>query len=310
MATDSSEVTLRVIMSGVCLHVFDTNRPRLVVVMPDARLKEDGADLKHRDGTPAEPHVGYLRFDIRNLLPARFGRGLDRADFEPIYEVVHRFDRERVELVGVPTEADPVSSDPPDVPLQEPALDGFAPILKPDDRIFNAVPPETVLMRMDLFGGSVRVPRVDPFPWELAGDLNPSGVRYRGDFGGSVHWTRRVTLPGNVLHVRLTGFDDGRETIIPLHPVAGSDGEPTIMLQVANLCKVNPLEWPELPLRQPSTTDVDFKWLYTLLDAIDPADVERLSHAPLPVPVAVVPENADEGDLVNCTGLRATAAVP
>jgi hypothetical protein len=62
------------------------------------------------------------------------------------------------------------------------------------------------------------------------------------------------------------------------------EGQPVIDLKIANLCAHDPLEWSVFPER-PVEHDVDFKWLYRLLQYNDGTPYcVRVRGADLPHP--------------------------
>jgi hypothetical protein len=293
----SSTFDLRIEFAGLCLYVRDEgNADRTVVVMPDAR-GAPGAAPTHLDGCAAEPHVGYLRLDLRNVAPKIANVPQSNIPNDPRYEVVHRFARERVEL-SLPN-ADAGTNGTPQVP----AFDGFAPILEPDPAVFVAPYPR-VGMLMELIGGTFTTPNVDPVDWTFAAGLHPAGTPYSGRFGGEIRWSR--TLPGSGLTARIRSLDDpSRVTEIPLTAVPDADGGPGVVrLKLANLCKINPLEWSELPSRSAAAPDVDFKWLYQLLrvrPGATPHDAQWLFRT-MPIPEPVLSPTVNQGSLQNCFG--------
>src|SRR5262245_46820732 len=95
---------LRVDISGLCLFMIHPNGEEIAVVMPDAR--KGRLDPKHVDHNANGRvngvfHTGYLRYDLACLW-AGFPPGGRRSG--PSYEVVHRFDGEALEFVGVDNE--------------------------------------------------------------------------------------------------------------------------------------------------------------------------------------------------------------
>ena len=295
---------LRVQFSGVCLYARHPQQRTITVVMPDARGRDV---LKHIDQSEAEPHVGYLRFDLANLDTHVQGAQSEAID-SPAYEVVHRFDREQVELDvgGAPA---PVGGEP-----GVPDFDDFAPVLEVSPDVLEPRPPETVLMRMTLSGGTID-PLLDDDKWTIPRPLapnSPGGTRSapsESAFGGVVEWTREVH--GNGLTIRLRRFKDGRTVTIPLRPTTLPGDVPAIAVKIANLCAKNPLEWEELPERLVTNEDADFRWLYKLLRLRpDQAGVTfPPEHLPTPVLVrAAAPAGSRfEGSAQNCFGGRITS---
>lgn len=303
------EFELRVYLAGICLHVFGDDHKKLTTVLPDARLPDAAAlnamrdptrkPKPHLDLTDAEPHAGYLRFDLRNVPNA--GTGMLELDppSEVSYEVVHRFEREQLDL-GLTNSGEKIGGT-----VKVPHLEGFAPILEPDPAIFIPKPDERVLMRTELLNGYATVTDTDPVKWRIAGHLNPDGKDLVGDFGGEILWTRK--LPGRKLTLRLVSFDDpAKVTEIPLEAIRDVNKTLAITLKIANLCKVNPLEWPQLSSRDAGVPDVDFKWLYRLLRMKTGSETTPFLHKPMPIPIPERVPAPNEGSLQNCLPLAAS----
>ncbi|HYR10817.1 MAG TPA: hypothetical protein VEQ60_23765 [Longimicrobium sp.] len=290
---------LRVEFSGLCLYVYDAEKGKVGVLMPDCRA--DTADRVHPDTTEGAFHAGYLRFNLANLegvpqtgaspLPA----GSDQAG--PEYEVVHRFHFQQLEFVGLADEAMAA----PD--LGFPDFGEFAEDVALKPGMFGPTPPEELLMRAVLEGGAVQSARFNT--WKLPDHLKPQSD-YGGTFARRATWTR--TLAGETVTVRITPLHgEGDAVEITLRPAGGED---TILLRVANLCEDNPLEWPELKddAKGPPATDDDFKWLYRLLDSTSQPFEERVpANAELPVPVLV--KNGQVAGVQGCLGGMIAASV-
>lgn len=261
-------VKLRIEFCGLCLFVVTKDRSRVSVLMPDARRRPNVDAIRHADNTPAVPHAGYLRFDLADLRDDTPGAS---ANGDPVYEVVHRFDREVLHL-GLDAPKSKVDVD-------ELLFPNFGEIhsdlvLKPD--MFSAQPPQELLMRTTLTGGSFTshsggsnwtFPKFDP----------DAAAPYQGQFANYVVWTGEIAK--SPLQLSITSFDKGHETHFELRPRNG-----IIRLKIANLCAENPLEWPELKIRTiAGQEDLDFKWLYRLMK--DPAVVLPYPDSELPVPM-------------------------
>jgi hypothetical protein len=83
-----------------------------------------------------------------------------------------------------------------------------------------------------------------------------------------------------------------------LFPTPGST--PFIELKLANLCADNPLEWDEFAGHMIRSADVDFKWLYRLLELKPAFPAERYLEHFLPHPK---PVGADkQGMIQDCFG--------
>jgi hypothetical protein len=259
---------LRVSFTGLCLYLVHPDGTKAAVLLPDAR--KTTADPAHADGTMGEFHAAYLRFDLAHL-DARFPAGSE--DEVPRYEVVRRLDRQVLDF-GVPDGAGQTV----DLPL--PDFGTFAPTLRPISGLFSSNPPQELLSRMVLNGGELSALPEDA--WTLPATLNPGGQPYNGEFASLVTWTRQVE--GDGLTLTLAGFDGADAVQIPLTPVTTDSGARVIALKVANLCDKNVLEWPELGTRRVDQDDVDFKWLYRLLQPEEGSYGDRLEGSSLPIP--------------------------
>lgn len=275
--------TLKVQFTGLCAHVVHPKEPWVAVLMPDGRFH--GAAKRHPDGTPAVPHVGYLRVDLANVMGISSGArlqkgqrpGNQRGTFDgPFFEILHRFGNLGHPLGGGQT-LDfglPPDSSAPVVNIKLPRIDHVARNipLRPDlfTKQAGAVaksPPETserspLLFRTLLRGGTLEtMPGAPTETWSIDRRLNQDpGVPIVAPFSGEVLWTRRVEGT-NQMTITLTDFDGSNEVKVPLTAV---DGE--INLKIANLCAENPLEWDDFHIRTASNEDSDYKWFYQLLD--------------------------------------------
>lgn len=274
---------LEVDFSGLCLFVEeDPGRERVAILMPDGRRRESDDPPHHLDGREADPHVGFVRFNLANLVefaqavpPIPEGVDTDAYRGRPEYELLHRFDRQVLEFDG-DFETEPMS-----LGLDVPRFEDFAPHLELLPGLFTGSP-DVLLMRTILAGGSLAVSRererfVVPTPFDEDED-------HTGLFASAVRWTRRVR--GDQVTVRITGLDGAGQAAFTLRPAAGGG---TVTLKVANLCAHNPLDWRELTSREANGPDLDFKWLYRLFRPREGTWDELLQGTELPVPVLVKP---------------------
>jgi hypothetical protein len=260
---------LRVEFSGLCLFVVSGDGRRVGVVMPDARKRPNVTTMRHSDDTVAVPHVGYLRFDLGDFveaIPTAVPGGAG-----PRYEIVHRFDRETLDLgLGV-----------------ERAAIGVNELLFPDFRaidkrftllpgLFSDAPPDQLLMRTVLTGGSF-TSHSGGSNWSFPTIATEAGSPYQGQFANFAVWTR--TIDHDSLTISITPFKHARSTSFQLRPKDG-----VLQLKIANLCAHNPLEWPELKLRTiAGDEDLDFKWLYRLMSNAEVAPSGLNDELPVPV---------------------------
>ena len=304
--TTNDEFELQVKLTGICLFGVGKKAQSIIVVMPDTRFKRDAAGtelpMTHLDGTEAVPHVGYLRFNLANLVPNVSPTNVTAA---PPYEVVHRFDRE--ELVFE------IGADGDDITKHEqillPNFDKFAPDLVPIPHVFDTdgPPPPELLMRTVLTGGNIGSV-AEGEEWILDGNVLPNGRKVRGHFDGDILWRRRVR--GDRLTLTIKPFDTTVAPVsITLRPISIGGPVPIIPLKIANLCSTNPMEWDELELRRVREDDVDFKWFYRLLQrksgnrrmAFQPAKPSGPNARPIiPHPRPVRISEAREGILTDC----------
>ena len=287
---------LRIDLTGICLYLWAVDRKSLTVVMPDAARRPPSHVLRHPDGTPAAPHVGYLRFDLKNLVTGLVSGDQEGENGSPSYEAVHRFQFEELKL-GLP-EGDEVRG-----ALGLPNADVFAPVRRAMRSLDDERPPNFVLMRMRLDGGSVRTKEVS-IDWKIDGYLHPDARMTRFRAHGTVVWERE--LSGTGLEVVLSRFGGAETARIPLRALPPRKGAtPEIRLKIANLCS-NPLEWSELDTPVVPGPDVDFKWLYRLLEPCP--DNGGASYPPhlCPVPEPILRRERKEGDLDDCYGMQAT----
>lgn len=260
---------LRVEFSGLCLFVLSKDRMRVGVVMPDAREKPNITTMRHVDGTTAVPHAGYLRFDLGDLNPS-IPTGTTASD-GPRYEVVHRFNREALDL-GLGHDQSKVGIDELVFPDFK-AIDTQLTILP---GLFGDAPPAELLMRTVLTGGTF-TSHSGGSNWTFPTIGTEAGSPYQGQFANYAVWTR--TIHHDSLTLTITPFKSGKATPLQLRPKDG-----VLQLKIANLCAENPLEWRELKIRAVGgDEDLDFKWLYRLMK--NPEMVPPGLNAELPVPV-------------------------
>lgn len=286
---------LRIDFTGICLYLWAADRKSITVVLPDAAQKP-GKRLEHPDGTRAEPHAGYLRFDLKNLATG-VAFGEDDGDTEvPSYEAVHRFQFEDLDL-ALPL-GDEIGG-----PLDLPNLDVFAPVRRPLRSLDDEKPPKSVLMRMRLDGGCFTTKKVS-IDWKIDGDLHPDARMTKFRVHGTVVWERM--LSGTGLDVVLSRFGGAETARIPLlaRPLSNK-ATPEIRLKIANLCS-NPLEWPELETRAVPGPDVDFKWLYRLFEPCPDNNGAAYPEHLCPVPEPILRKEVEQGDLDDCYGVQAT----
>lgn len=291
--------TLEVDFSGLCLYVVDPDTGQVAVLMPDCRKRTHGASPFHADEDRAKLHVGYVRINLADLgVPLTPPASTSDPAEEPRYELVHRFDRQRLQFVGeaAPEAVTRTGMDIPD-------FGRFAPGVELIDGLFSDSPPDILLMRSVLNGGTLEARTLADTPpaWTFSRLLNPDGEPYGGTFASFATWKRE--FQGNTLKLRITDFAGNPEAEFTLGPVPEGG---TLHLDVANLCEENPLEWSDLKTRKVLGDDKDFKWLYRLLkprtgtfkDIVSPAD-------PFPIPArpAVAGETGDD----DCMGGTMTA---
>jgi hypothetical protein len=257
--------TVEVSFEGLCLYVLHTDGDRAMVFMPDARLRPGEVPRYHLGNKEkAEPHVGYVRFNLANLaeLPALdppLPEGVNatlRAG--PEYEVVHRFDSQILHF-GAPVKPEKMTVD-----LAVPDFQTLAQDLELRPDLFQAHQPDrVVLLRTSLEGGELRSVRANGQAgsrqkWEFPEPFG-SPDNYEGEFDSSVVWRRHVDA--DALPVRITDLSGNVQASFSLRPLVPGG---TVAVKVANLCAVNPLEWEEMQQRSTDGPDNDFKWLYQL----------------------------------------------
>jgi hypothetical protein len=286
--------TLKVEFVGPCLYVVDDPQPvdgkllaaRVGVVIPDCQDR-DTPPMEHLDKFPAEAHMAFARLDLGDVIA-----GIPRGNVKgaPQYELVHRLQSQAIRFVAP---ADPGRIDV--TKLGVPEFGRFAPTLTPRADLFLPGP-AGVLARLVLEGGTLAGDS-DRARWKFSSALNPTQPEYEDDFASLVTWTR--TFKGSALAVSLDNLSGlGAQEHVPVGPIA--DGT-VITLRVGNLCKVNPLDWRELPIKPRPKIDEDFKWLYGLFNTF-PVPVQL----PAPIDVTGGNETGDDG----CMGGSVSGSVP
>jgi hypothetical protein len=267
---------LEVTFAGLCAFVPAPNNRRVTVLLPDAR-RDKGQPL-HSDGTEGVPHVGYIRFDLSNLvddIPTDGHNG-------PTYEVVHRLDREDIDFNLPPAGAVRVA-------LQLPKTEEFAPNLEVRPELMKGSD-NRLLARIILRGGKLTASAgITEFVFPL--QFAPDRPNHRGRFAGFATWKRALDADDLTINI-------GAHAPIQLKPRNGK-----IVVKIANLCSINPLEWDDLETRSGESVDrdVDFKWLYSLLQPKNRVQFSDLLHGiSLPVPEAVPGPRGSSG----CMGVE------
>jgi hypothetical protein len=289
---------LEIEFSGLCLYVLDPDGTRVGVLMVDARERTHIENPSHADGEPAEPHVGYLGCDLADL-GLKVPGGEDGG--APRYEFIHRFDREAVDFGDAFAEA-PIDAGT----LNFPAVDRFAPDLEPLPGLFGANPPEILLMRTLLTGGTLTSNQEQPL-WRFSKRFNPEGEEYSGRFSSFATWTRRVE--SDYVTLRITSLSGETHAELTLRPANGGD---KVRLKMSNLCRENPLEWDDLPIRTVQDKDVDFRWLYRLLqsreDSFNVLLQKELPGEEKGFPIPRMADLAGESGANDCMGTQVAAS--
>jgi len=286
-------------VSGLCQYVIQEDHRAVGIVMPDGR--QNGRPIPPYDYKKFNKylvhHVGYLRYDLGDLAPTGVVTSpLGRAG-TPSSEVIYRFNFDHLKFGFEPADDDMVPRG-----LDMPDLARFAPMVSTRPSLFSDNPPNELLMRTILRGGSLTT---RPFGgWsEFDTSLQPNGgAPYRGQFAGFATWSR--TVPDDRLLLRIRDWKGNVKNVIQLNP---REPNGTIRLKIANLCAENPLEWPELFLRAVTDApDNDFKWFYFLWEdrrgsfekLLNQNGQNKLLPVPVPIPA--------HGEVSNCTGSQIT----
>ncbi|HYH82943.1 MAG TPA: hypothetical protein VEX86_24325, partial [Longimicrobium sp.] len=217
---------------GLCLYVHDRESGRVAVLMPDARKRT--ADSEHVDGKEGAPHVGYLRFNLADLVPAYPVGTQD----EPAFECIRQFDFQEIRFG--PAGAVQFELNVPE--FEKIAIHPNAPesaLLKLKEELFSANPPPDLLMRTRLPGGTMK--GLPDETWRFDDTLAP-GTDYQRQFANFVKWT--LDVPGDEITIELRSFGGDVQSTLTLRPADGK----TVSLKIANLCEKNPLEWEDLDL--------------------------------------------------------------
>jgi hypothetical protein len=277
----SDDFTLEVELSGLILYVHDEKTQRVTLLMPDARR---WVKRTHEDGSVGQPHLGFLRFDLRNL--AGIQPDLVKDNSPPI-QVVHRFDRQ--ELRFVPEQRGLVAGNV-DLPT-------FSSSWDVKDGMLDPAPPPGLLMRAILDNGTLQSSDNENIDWTFPDPDDDSRVAVQS-FASTGTFTRGFD---NYVELQIRGIAPGATSAtFCLKPV---EGETTVRIAIANLCAENPLEWEELEYRQQAGPDVDFKWLYRLLkNAKNPEGRTTIGHRVLAVPGIGARGDKIENAVLDCFG--------
>lgn len=303
------QFTLEVQFTGLGMHIVHSNGKEVAVVLPDAR--ELQGPVRHEDLEPAEAHVAYLRMNLAHLdltgsaavVPNGQHQPNMLDDADPPVELVHRFTGETLSF-GLTETASPIA-----VTLNVPSMDDVAPGLGLAPDLFalpTAARGRSWVMRTCLQGGTLSSPTSETKElWSIERRLFGATQQAPvvSDFRGDVIWTRTVNAAG--LTLTSTALD-GTTMQLPLVPINGR-----IRLKIANLCRENPLEWSELPIREPTLEDADFKWFYKLL-AVPPGGwLTALDGMYLPAPRLIREKSQASGQPGgNCAPTRIKADFP
>ncbi|HEY9226784.1 MAG TPA: hypothetical protein VIP11_09070 [Gemmatimonadaceae bacterium] len=284
--------------AGLALFVRRTGNAGIRVLFPDAR-GVPGVTRRHRDKKASEtavPHAAYIRFNMHDL-PA-FAADSNRVvtDDTPSYEIVHRLQDETISFsvpgVGPLETGSAVTQTGLDIP----DFSKFASELKVRPQLATGVSNDGIVGRLDLSGGEIESFNVSPELWRLANVHNGKHAAVPdSEYGGTIVWSS-PQLNGDRVVVTLTPFAGGKPTQIELVANQTPGPTPRIRIKIANLCANNPLEWDELPPRLVAQDDLDFKWLYQMLEHRTKAASAWETELPVPVPIAALVE----GELYDC----------
>jgi hypothetical protein len=252
---------LEIQFTGLFLYLLHTDGDRAKAVMVNARQSQRrrgrAGNKTHPDTTRSdEPHVGYLRFNLGSL-DSRFPS--DEDNDGPDFEVIHRLDAVDVSFPQIARSQYTMAA-------QIPNLDEAYPGLEPDPAIFRNPPSDEVLARIELNGGTWSGHGMRS--WEFKPNRRHKKPPYQGNFAPVISWTRSIDAAQ--LEVVIQPFDSGASTTLELQPIRDK-----VVLRIANLCSVNPLEWNELKSHK-TAVDADFKWVYHLLKLPDGKRTEEL----------------------------------
>src|SRR5262249_40951702 len=127
----------------------------------------------------------------------------------PRYEVVHLFDFEALDF-GLPDDEPLVIK-----AMQIADVGQFAPVnVTPVDGLFTKKPPAELLMRTVLRGGEINSAAPDD-PWVFDSLFSP-GFNYKGQFVGTMTWTRKVKAAD--LTLRVKEWDGTEKVALHLKP--------------------------------------------------------------------------------------------
>jgi hypothetical protein len=292
--------TLRIEFTGLCLYVFHPDEDKVAVVLPDCRDTGTLIKYPHDDGdTKCDPHAGYMELES-----AAFGCAFPSNAFD----VVHLLEQHELYIcagtAGMLSKAD----------VHVPSFDGQDETSKV--KHFDALVLRTdvfddantgVLARIVLRGGKF-LPVAGSKSWTIPGTLNASKVDQIGYFAGQVVWETDIDGGDVTLCIRKFGSRLAEATRVVLKP-RQEERRKVVHIKIANLCAHNPLEWDAFnPVEV--TQDVDFKWLYRLLESNSGetlADrLKNAGNAQLPYPVITPgPENRGNED---CMGAKITVS--
>jgi hypothetical protein len=282
---------LKVTFSGLNLFLVHEDGPRVAVLQPDCRWSETW-NPTHVDNTVGIAHVGYLRFNLANLVD---GLPDEVPGSPPRYEGVYRFNGEALSFNLPAGEVTGTSGLPM---LKQIAPDGSGgALLVPRDGLFGANPP-SLLMRTILPGGTLNPDSAAN--WEFTQTIG-NGNALPGVWAAEVIWTRQVD-DLNELVLTFSNLSGTQTRELTLRPTsAGGD----IHLKIANLCATDPLEWGEFDPTEPISEDRDFKWLYRLLEP------KSGTWADLQIPPRELPFPSRRGGVFGsegCIGMEATGS--
>ncbi len=292
--------TLRIEFTGLCLYVFDPSGEKAAVVLPDCRDTGTLINFPHEDDSPErKPHAGYMKLEA-----AAFGTAFPSNAFD----VVHLLKQHELHIcagtAGTLSKADVLvpSFDDREKTSNAKYFDELA--LRTD--VFDDAN-TGVLARIVLRGGKF-LPVAGSKSWTIPGTLNASKVDQIGYFAGQVVWETDIDGGDVTLCIRKFGSRLAEATRVVLKPQE-EERRKVVYIKIANLCAHNPLEWDVFNAVE-VTQDVDFKWLYRLLESNSGdtlADrLKNAGNAQLPYPVITPgPENRGNED---CMGAKITAS--